>query len=48
MQHDMPSTAAANLGAEPRAPEPVPLPPSIVATAPGALRVIKRNGAVVS
>ena len=33
---------------EPRSPAPAPLSPAIVATAPGALRVIKRNGAVVA
>ena len=32
---------------QPPAPEPPPITPSIAATAPGQLRVIKRNGAVV-
>ena len=48
MQHDMPSTAAGNAGGEPHPPGLAPLSPAIAATAPGALRVIKRNGAVVS
>ena len=48
MQHDMPSTAAGNASGEPHPPGLVPLSPAIAATAPGALRVIKRNGAVVS
>ena len=48
MQHDMPSTAAGNASGEPPPPGLAPLSPAIAATAPGALRVIKRNGAVVS
>ena len=48
MQHDMPSTAAGNASGEPHPPGLAPLSPAIAATAPGALRVIKRNGAVVS
>ena len=47
MQPDLPSTSTASQGAE-RAPSPSSPPsPSIVATAPGELRVIKRNGSVV-
>ena len=49
MQQDVPSAAAGDMGRiEPRSPGPAALPPAVVATAPGALRVIKRNGAVVS
>ena len=45
MQPDSPSTST--IAANVAAPAPTPPPPSIVATAPGQLRVIKRNGAVV-
>ena len=46
MQSDAPSTASSTAnGADPL---PAPPSPSIVATAPGQLRVIKRNGTVVT
>ena len=50
MQHDSPSTSPAATGDRLASPTPSPAapPPSIVATAPGTLRVIKRNGAVVA
>ncbi len=46
MQPDSPSTSTVAHGAEP-VPTSSPPSPSIVATAPGQLRVIKRNGSVV-
>ena len=41
------STSIAHANATPTPATPPPLPPSVLATAPGTLRVIKRNGAVV-
>ena len=41
------STSIAHANATPMPATPPPLPPSVLATAPGTLRVIKRNGAVV-